>query len=58
MDYDGASNLTELHLLLKRDVMIRRMKAAVMTQLPSKRRQAISLKIPKNKLAQQKVSLL
>jgi len=46
-EYKGATNLTELHLVLTRHVMIRRTKDQVLTQLPSKRRQAISIHVPK-----------
>jgi len=48
-EYKGATNITELHLLLKRNVMIRRLKKTVLKELPAKRRQAIVLNIPKNK---------
>lgn len=37
-DYDGASNLSELHYLLKNYIMIRRLKKDVLSQLPTKRR--------------------
>ena len=40
LDASGASNLSELRCLLN-DVMIRRLKSEVLTQLPSKRRQQI-----------------
>jgi SWI/SNF-related matrix-associated actin-dependent regulator 1 of chromatin subfamily A len=42
-DATGASNLDELNTLMRAKFMIRRMKADVLTQLPSKRRQAIIL---------------
>lgn len=38
-DYSGGNRLYELHGLLVREVMIRRLKADVMSQLPPKRRQ-------------------
>lgn len=37
-DFNGASNLAELHHVLKEKLMIRRRKADVLTQLPEKRR--------------------
>ena len=42
----GGSRLYELHGLLTREVMIRRLKAEVMAQLPPKRRQVIRLPCP------------
>lgn len=42
----GGTNLTELYLLLTKHVMIRREKSAVLTQLPSKRRQQIIIDVP------------
>merc|ERR1719502_1820439 len=45
MDYTGASNLEELHEKL-RPIMVRRLKAQVMDQLPTKRRQRIQLEVP------------
>ncbi|XP_037706041.1 DNA annealing helicase and endonuclease ZRANB3 isoform X2 [Choloepus didactylus] len=44
-DYRGASNLNELHQLLS-DIMIRRLKNDVLTQLPPKIRQRISFDLP------------
>ncbi|KAK2962323.1 putative TATA-binding protein-associated factor 172 [Blattamonas nauphoetae] len=44
-DIRGASNLSELHLMLAETVMIRRLKKDVLTQLPEKRRIAIYLDI-------------
>ena len=41
MEYEGAKNLAELHYLLKKTVMIRRLKSDVLQQLPSKQRQVI-----------------
>ncbi|XP_034280046.1 DNA annealing helicase and endonuclease ZRANB3 isoform X2 [Pantherophis guttatus] len=46
-DCRGASNLDELHELLS-NVMIRRMKSEVLTQLPPKIRQRIPFDLPKN----------
>ena len=45
-DYSGISRGKELHLLLKHEVMIRRLKKDVLGQLPAKRRQVISLPRP------------
>ena len=42
MEANGATNLGELNCLLQ-EVMIRRLKADVLTQLPSKRRQQVSI---------------
>lgn len=41
--YGGAQNLDELHSLLRGSVMVRRLKADVLTQLPKKRRQQVFL---------------
>lgn len=42
-DFSGSSNLAELHAVLRDTIMIRRMKADVLTELPEKRRQLIYL---------------
>jgi len=42
-DVSGASNLVELHELLRGTIMVRRTKADVLTELPPKRRQVIEL---------------
>jgi hypothetical protein len=44
MDFNGASNLDELHGIL-RPIMVRRLKAEVLSELPSKRRQRIQLDV-------------
>ena len=42
-DFSGASNLAELQSILRESIMIRRLKADVLTELPSKVRQVIVL---------------
>jgi SWI/SNF-related matrix-associated actin-dependent regulator 1 of chromatin subfamily A len=42
-DFDGASHLDELQEKLRATVMIRRLKANVLTELPAKRRQVIEI---------------
>lgn len=44
-DFKGSSNLKELQLVLERTVMIRRTKDAVLSQLPSKLRHQVFLKV-------------
>ncbi|KAK3021011.1 hypothetical protein RJ639_045142 [Escallonia herrerae] len=47
-DFSKGIRLEELHVLLKQTVMIRRLKEHVMSQLPPKRRQVISLVLKKS----------
>lgn len=42
-DYTGASNLVELNAILTNTIMIRRLKDAVLTDLPEKRRKIIQI---------------
>ena len=42
-DFSGATNLEELQRKLRSSVMVRRLKAEVLTELPPKRRQVIEL---------------
>ncbi|KAK4469102.1 hypothetical protein MN116_006689 [Schistosoma mekongi] len=42
-DYSGCSNMAELQLVLERSIMIRRVKADVLSQLPAKRRELVVL---------------
>ncbi len=48
MEFDGAKNLAELHYLLKKTIMIRRLKSDVLTDLPSKQRQIIYMQTEKS----------
>ena len=41
VDWTGSSNMRELHLMLEKGLMIRRLKSEVLTELPAKRRQRI-----------------
>lgn len=45
-DYRGSKRLSELHVLLSRSVMIRRLKRDVLSQLPPKRRFLTYLNLP------------
>ncbi|XP_047227162.1 SWI/SNF-related matrix-associated actin-dependent regulator of chromatin subfamily A-like protein 1 [Girardinichthys multiradiatus] len=44
-DYSGSSNLGELKLLLEECLMLRRLKADVLSQLPSKQRKVVTVTI-------------
>ena len=43
MDYSGNAHTKELHWLLEKKIMIRRLKKDVLSELPSKRRQKIEV---------------
>jgi hypothetical protein len=43
--YAGSANLEELHAMLRGSVMVRRLKAEVLSQLPKKRRQQVFLSL-------------
>ncbi len=45
-DNSGGARLAELHGLLVREVMVRRLKSQVLAQLPPKRRQVVRLPKP------------
>lgn len=45
VDWTGSSNMRELHLLLEKSLMIRRLKSEVLFELPAKRRQKIVVEI-------------
>ena len=38
IDWTGSGNMRELHLMLEKGLMIRRLKSEVLTELPAKRR--------------------
>ena len=38
IDWTGSANMRELHLMLEKGLMIRRLKSEVLTELPAKRR--------------------
>ncbi|GAB4825648.1 hypothetical protein Ancab_008522 [Ancistrocladus abbreviatus] len=50
--YQGASNLEELHNLMKATVMIRRLKKDVLSELPVKRRQQVFLDLAEKDMRQ------
>ncbi|EGD72110.1 hypothetical protein PTSG_11548 [Salpingoeca rosetta] len=49
-DTKGASNLDELHARLRSGIMIRRLKKDVLSQLPPKRRQRVTVEVTNKKL--------
>jgi SWI/SNF-related matrix-associated actin-dependent regulator 1 of chromatin subfamily A len=51
LDTGGSSNVEELHMVLQKHAMIRRLKKQVLTQLPPKRRQRIMLQMPSTEAA-------
>jgi SWI/SNF-related matrix-associated actin-dependent regulator 1 of chromatin subfamily A len=48
LEYNGCRNTAELHHLLKNKIMIRRLKAEVLSELPEKQRQIIELETTKS----------
>lgn len=56
VDWTGSSNMRELHLMLEKGLMIRRLKSEVLTELPAKRRQKII--VPCDNHAVRKISLM
>ena len=52
LDTGGACNLEELHLVLQKHAMIRRLKKNVLAELPPKRRQRVLLQLPTAQAAQ------
>ncbi|KMZ74019.1 hypothetical protein ZOSMA_137G00360 [Zostera marina] len=53
--YQGSINHDELHNLMKTTVMIRRLKKDVLTELPEKRRQKVSLNVNEKDLKEVKI---
>ena len=45
MDYTGNSCTNELHYMLQKNLMIRRLKKDVLKELPAKRRQKIEVNV-------------
>jgi SWI/SNF-related matrix-associated actin-dependent regulator of chromatin subfamily A-like protein 1 len=45
IDWSGSANTRELHLILEKSLMIRRLKSEVLSELPAKRRQKVTLPI-------------
>lgn len=54
MDFSGSSNTRELNYILSSSVMLRRLKADVLSQLPPKRRQLIEVEVDTKYLKQVK----
>jgi len=52
MEYTGSSCSSELHYLLSKNLMIRRLKSDVLHELPAKRRQKIEVQVDSKILKQ------
>jgi len=50
VDWSGSRNKRELHMLIERNIMIRRLKSEVLTDLPAKRRQKIAISTDSNQV--------
>jgi SWI/SNF-related matrix-associated actin-dependent regulator 1 of chromatin subfamily A len=50
IDWSGTSMATELHLLLSKSLMIRRLKSEVLSELPTKRRQQVRIPIDSHRI--------
>lgn len=46
IEYKGATNLQELHWILDKTILVRRLKKDVLKELPEKRRQCILVEVP------------
>jgi len=47
IDYEGSSNVKELHFILRKNFMIRRLKKDVLTELPDKKRTKVLVQADK-----------
>ena len=45
MEYSGSSSTNELHYILSKNLMIRRLKEDVLSELPKKRRSKIEIQV-------------
>lgn len=52
VDWKGAANTNELHIILTKTLMIRRLKSEVLQELPSKRKQRIEIEGDENYIKQ------